>query len=67
MSPKPAFYEIDRLVNKEWRTNAECIGDTLSLRAFFGKYELTVNANGKSVKKDIEISKKSDNVFVIEI
>ena len=67
MSPKPAFYEIDRLVNKEWRTNAECIGDTLSLRAFFGKYELTVNANGKSVKNEIDISKGTDCTFEIVI
>ena len=67
MSPKPAFYVIDRLVNHEWRTNAEYVGDTLSLRAFFGKYELTVNANGRSVKNEIDLSKDTDCTFEIVI
>ena len=69
MTPKPAFEVIDRLVNKVWRTNAHHIAKNgaSDLCAFYGEYELTVTANGKTVKKRIEINKNADNVFEIVI
>lgn len=53
LSEKPAYRALDRLINREWHTETtvKC-ADTLSLRAFFGDYEITVeDARGKRTEK----------------
>ena len=51
MSKKPSYHALDRLINKEWRTNltAECEGE-YSFRGFFGEYEIEI-AEGEKVEK----------------
>lgn len=55
MTPKPAFYALDRLINHEWKTNAEAKTDkkgNLCFRGFRGNYELTytdVSGNTKTM------------------
>ena len=51
MSPKPSYLALDRLINREWRTNltAECEGE-YSFRGFFGEYEIEI-AEGEKVEK----------------
>lgn len=51
MSKKPSYHALDRLINKEWRTNltAECEGE-FSFRGFFGEYEIEI-AEGEKVEK----------------
>lgn len=52
MSKKPAYETLDRLINKEWKTEAEAknVCGEYSFRGFYGEYEVEIhNANG--VKK----------------
>lgn len=44
MTPKPAYETLDRLINREWKTNIEtkADGDTFTFRGFCGTYEATV-------------------------
>ena len=51
MSKKPSYHALDRLINREWRTNltAECEGE-FSFRGFFGEYEIEI-AEGEKVEK----------------
>lgn len=45
MSPKPAYLVLDRLINKEWRTNTEGVTSkdgSFGFRGFYGKYAITV-------------------------
>ena len=48
-SPKPAFEALDRLINREWRTQAELVTDAegrASFRGFFGRYQARVGEVG---------------------
>ena len=52
MKPKPAYFALDELINKEWKTNVNVKTDqngNISFRGFRGKYRLTWldNANNK--------------------
>ncbi len=65
MSEKPVYRVLDRLINREWRTDfaQRLAGNALAFRGFYGEYEVTVedesgcrvinvslNENGKEVK-----------------
>jgi GH35 family endo-1,4-beta-xylanase len=59
LSEKPAYQVIKELVNKEWRTNAALITDchgVAALRGFFGDYEVSATAEGKTVTQKISLS-----------
>jgi len=59
-TPKPAYDAIRGLFGKEWRTNEELTADSdghARLRGFFGEYELTVTAGGRTFKTDIHLRK----------
>lgn len=60
MTPKPAFKVWNELVNKTWRTefSHECKnGNKISFNGFYGDYEIEVTANGKTVKKELSLTK----------
>ena len=60
MTPKPAFKVWNELVNKTWRTefSHECKnGNEISFNGFYGDYEIEVTANGKTVKKELSLTK----------
>ena len=67
LSKKPAYERLDALINKAWHTEGEFNTDAdgcLSLRAFYGDYDLTVlGANEKKGK--ITFSKKGENCFAL--
>ena len=70
MTPKPAYNKIKELTQKVWHTEESAITDkngTASFRGFYGKYEAQIHINGKTIKKEFEISKKSDNKVEIVI
>lgn len=70
LSPKPAYYAVKDLFEKEWRTNASLTTDengTAGFRGFYGKYDLTVNAGGREIVKEIEITKDKLKNNSIEI
>ena len=44
MNPKPAYYALNELINKEWRTNLKCQADKngkVAFRGFRGNYRLS--------------------------
>ncbi|MBE5734624.1 MAG: glycoside hydrolase family 10 [Clostridiales bacterium] len=70
LSPKPAYNKLRELICERWHTetnivtNEEGIAD---FRGFFGVYEILININGELIKKEIVLSKNSDNIFKIVI
>lgn len=70
LSPKPAYLRIKDLIQKSWHTEVEAVTNecgNVDFKGFYGDYKLETELNGKVVKKEITLSKKSDNTFVIEI
>lgn len=70
MSPKPAYYAIKNLIQKEWHTEAEAeTNDSGKARfkGFYGKYDVEITVNGVKEVRELNLSKKgcSDFEFVI--
>ena len=65
MRPKTAYFAMDDLVNREWRTRLtltsqvsrlKSSGSTISFRGFRGRYRLSwKDADGKGQSKFIEV------------
>ena len=60
MRPKTAYFAMDDLVNREWKTKAKVKVEggrgTVRFRGFRGRYRLTwMDANGKFVEKLVEV------------
>ncbi len=59
MNPKPAYYALDELINKEWRTNLSTKPDSdgnVKFRGFRGKYRLSwKDKNGNEQFKIVEV------------
>ena len=70
MTPKPAYYAIKNLFEKTWHTEAEITSDAdgeVNFKGFYGKYDVELEVNGKTITKEINFTKKSKNQFEIEI
>lgn len=68
MSTKPAYYVLDELINHDWRTCVSEDGtDSLVFKGFFGEYEGTASANGKTVPLSLHVRKGQKNQFSIVI
>jgi endo-1,4-beta-xylanase len=68
MNPKASYRVLDELINREWKTNLEISSGpqgNVSFRGFYGKYKITVSHNGKSVEKEINLTKSGNNKFTI--
>jgi len=60
LSPKPAYEALDRLINHLWRTDAAGRTDAdgrFAVRAFFGRYRLTVRADRRSSTIDFHLTR----------
>ena len=59
MTPKPAFYALDELINREWRTNLSATPDAdgnVKFRGFKGKYRLSwFDKDGKEQFKIVNV------------
>lgn len=58
--PKAAYRALDRMINGEWKTSAECRADESGVarfRGFFGKYELEVTVGGTKQKFEVRHSR----------
>ena len=59
MNPKPAFYALDELINREWRTNLSASPDAdgnVKFRGFKGKYRLSwLDKDGKEQFKIVNV------------
>lgn len=70
LSPKPSYYKIKELTQKVWHTEESTKTDAngnAAFRGFYGTYELEITVNGETVKKTVDLSKKSDNQIKIEL
>lgn len=60
LNPKAAYRALDRLINEQWRTRAECRCDDRGIarfRGFFGKYELEVSSGGVTRRFEVRHSR----------
>jgi hypothetical protein len=59
MEPKPAFFALDELINKEWKTRLTAKADkegAVQFRGFKGTYELTWEGDdGKRVSQVVQL------------
>lgn len=70
LTPKPAYYVIKDLFQKLWHTEEtvytnEC--GKAKFKGFYGKYDVEIITNGKTVTKEINLLKKSKGKFEIEL
>jgi GH35 family endo-1,4-beta-xylanase len=70
LTPKPAYFKLKRLIEQEWHTEAEMSTNGMGkaqFKGFFGKYEVTVRKDGKTVTKELDLSKQGRDTFVLTI
>ena len=70
MTPKPAYIKIKELLQKRWHTEEDLVSDengNASFRGFYGDYDVEIVAKGKVMSKQISLSKKQDNLFIVTI
>lgn len=59
-SKKPVFDVLDKLINKEWKTNMVLSSedDRVKYSGFYGTYVLKITKDGTSYEKEVSFSKK---------
>ena len=63
LTPKKAYTTIRDFFRKTWHTEAELTADEggrAEVRAFYGDYDVTIIANGKTVTKTLQLSKNGE-------
>ena len=68
MTPKPAYYALDNLINKKWHTELNLILNDegcVNFRGFYGDYEIEIIKDGKTIRKTFTLSSKEKNNLVI--
>ena len=69
--PKPAYRELERLINSDWKTNTEAITDNdgrVAISGFFGKYEVTAtNKAQRKVTARFALSKDNPNNWIVRV
>ena len=66
LSPKPAYFKIKELIQKQWHTDVEIVTDAngkAAFRGFYGEYEVEVE--GKEKVFTLNLSKKTENQYTI--
>lgn len=70
MSPKPAYYSIKNLIQNKWHTKEQLSSDgngKAYFKGFYGKYDVEIEIGQQIIKREINLSSKSSNVFCVEI
>ncbi|RYC70801.1 endo-1,4-beta-xylanase [Spirosoma sordidisoli] len=64
---KPVYDVLDRLINKEWRTNltVKPTANGASYRGFYGTYKLVTQLKGKTYEKEIQCPKSGTRDIVV--
>jgi endo-1,4-beta-xylanase len=60
LDPKESYHVLDRLINREWKTNLSTKTDAQGktrLRGFYGKYAVKVTAGGRVQEFEVNVSK----------
>lgn len=61
-TPKPAYYALRDLFTKTWHTEVDAHADetgTVSFKGFYGTYDLTITAKGKTFSLPFALTKNS--------
>lgn len=70
LTPKPSYYAVRNLFEKEYHTSTETgTGDEgqASFKGFYGEYDITVQSDGKTSTHSIHLNKQGPNEFTIKI
>lgn len=70
LSKKPAYERLDELINRRWHTEETVKTDArgeISLRGFYGDYELEVMKEGKRLTKKITLSETGEKSFTLTL
>ena len=68
--PKPVYYVLDDLINKQWKTSEKgSLGkkSIFSFRGFYGTYEVKVNFNGRTFYGRFDASKGQENFLNVTL
>ena len=69
-TPKPSYYMVKNLFQNVWHTEKE-IGTNdegkAEFKGFYGKYDIEITVDGKTVTKEIDFSKKKSDRFEITL
>ncbi|MDP2060218.1 MAG: endo-1,4-beta-xylanase [Flavobacteriaceae bacterium] len=68
-SKKPAFEVLDRLINKEWKTNLTLKSENSSVKysGFYGTYKLVIRKDGKTYEKELNFPKKGSRNHIVSL
>ena len=70
LTPKPAYDVIKRLITEVWHTESDGTTDengSADFRGFYGEYDIEIEANEKTEKKTVKLSKLGENSFTLTI
>lgn len=69
-TPKKSYYMLRDLFRKTWHTECTLTGSEAgraAFKGFYGEYELTIHAGGRTVKKDIHLTRQGAKEFKITL
>ena len=68
-TPKESYRVIQELFTKTWHTDLtlDTETDELNFKGFYGIYELEIEAQGKSVRREIHLTRECSNHFYLTI
>lgn len=66
-SKKPAYDVLDRLINKEWKTNLVLFSKNGNIKysGFYGTYKLTIDRDGRKYERLVTFSKKGSRKQIV--
>ena len=70
LSPKPAYFALRDLIQKEWHTETETFTNEngkIDFRGFYGKYDVVIEHDGKAMQKELNLSAKGKRDFTFEL
>ena len=70
LSPKPAYFKIKELLQKQWHTEIELVTDengNAEFRGFYGNYCANVEFGRQKVKTEFSLSKNAENSTCITL
>ncbi|WP_234736734.1 endo-1,4-beta-xylanase [Tellurirhabdus bombi] len=64
---KPVYDVLDRLINKEWRTNVTVSpkNNAVSYSGFYGTYKLVTQVKGKKYEKEVQCPKSGTRDIIV--
>jgi len=69
-TPKPAYHELDSLINREWRTNLSgttASDGTFRFRGFHGTYEVRITVGGRTTTASLHVSEGGPNTLDVRL